>query len=147
MSFNPNVHINGYDSCFLSFPNLTRSLDRFDLAVVPLRLTRQARGIDGDVTFVVAGVPQAEFMRSTTNIVGVKVLSARVRLSLIRVHIFLFFPQKLAIREAGPLAHDPRVPAPPLHAAALLVMMKRGCWHVLLVSNPVPLCSTQISVG
>lgn len=40
----------------------------------------QARGVEGDVTFVVGGDPQAEFMRSTSNIVGVKVLAARVRL-------------------------------------------------------------------
>eukprot|EP00903_Cladosiphon_okamuranus_P020626 g18936.t1 len=39
--------------------------------------TIKARGMDGGVTFVVGGDPQAEFMRSTTNIVGVKVLAAR----------------------------------------------------------------------
>ncbi|CAN0466530.1 unnamed protein product, partial [Ectocarpus sp. 12 AP-2014] len=40
--------------------------------------TIKARGIDGPVTFVVGGDPQVEFMRSISNIVGVKVLPARV---------------------------------------------------------------------
>ncbi|CAM9373796.1 unnamed protein product [Ectocarpus sp. 13 AM-2016] len=39
--------------------------------------TIKARGIDGPVTFVVGGDPQVEFMRSISNIVGVKVLPAR----------------------------------------------------------------------
>lgn len=41
--------------------------------------SQQARGLDDHVTFVVGGDPQLEFLRSTTNIVGVKVLPARVR--------------------------------------------------------------------
>eukprot|EP00752_Nemacystus_decipiens_P012433 g11015.t1 len=39
--------------------------------------TIKARGMEGDVTFVVGADPQPEFLRSTTNIVGVKVLAAR----------------------------------------------------------------------
>lgn len=48
----------------------------------PLRLAEsvygQARGIPNDVTFIVGEAPQPEFERSTRNIVGTRVLPARV---------------------------------------------------------------------
>lgn len=52
--------VNHTDACFFGKPD-------------------QARELDGGVTFVVGGNAQKEFLRSTTNIVGVKVLPARVR--------------------------------------------------------------------
>lgn len=44
-----------------------------------LLLCGQARGLDGNVTLIVGDNPQQEFVRSARNIVGVKVLEARVR--------------------------------------------------------------------
>ncbi|CAM9563236.1 unnamed protein product [Pylaiella littoralis] len=49
--------------------------DTFSTSVMRQRI--EARELDGGVTFVVGGNAQKEFLRSTTNIVGVKVLPAR----------------------------------------------------------------------
>ena len=43
--------------------------------------TYQARGIPNSATFIVGGDPQPEFVRSSRNIVGTKILAARVRRS------------------------------------------------------------------
>ena len=48
----------------------------------------QARGLDGNVTLIVGDKPQAEFVRSARNIVGVKVLAAKVS----RKHVHLSQP-------------------------------------------------------
>ena len=48
----------------------------------------QARGLDANVTLIVGDDPQPEFMRSTRNIVGVKVLAARVRIQPLHVPLY-----------------------------------------------------------
>lgn len=47
--------------------------------ILCLFLNGQERGLDGNVTLIVGDNPQPEFVRSARNIVGVKVLQARVR--------------------------------------------------------------------